>query len=131
MDYLGIDFEPDALEQFAQVELNGRMGDPTGRKLYSSLSSEPDQKWKHTLANPLRKAWSRRYLRFLGSERLATMGYDRERMEHQLDSQPASLDSLIPDLGQLVKDLAKEPVRVRTRNRRVGAPNVIRRLIRA
>jgi hypothetical protein len=131
MDYLGIDFEPDALEQFAEVELNGRMGDPTGRKRYSALSSEPDQKWKQTLANPLRKAWARRYLRFMGSERLATMGYDRERVEHRLDSQPTSLDSLIPDLGQLFKDLAKEPVRVRTRYRRVDTPNVIRQLIRA
>jgi hypothetical protein len=130
-EHIGIEFEPDALEQFAGVELHGRMGDPTGRKLYSALSAEPDQKWKQTLANPLRRAWAHRYLRFLGSERLATMGYDRVRVEHQLDAQPSSLDSLIPDLGELVKDLAKEPVRVRTRYRRVGTPNVIRQLIRA
>jgi hypothetical protein len=131
MDYLEIDFEPDALKSFTEVELNGRMGDPTGRRRYSALSSEPQQKWKSTLANPLRRAWCRRYLRFLGAERLMAMGYDLEQMLYELDSQPASLDSLIPDLGQLLVDVAKEPIRARTRSRRVGAPNVIRELIRS
>ena len=83
------------------------MGDPTGRKRYSTLSSEPEEKWKATLANPIRKEWCRRYLRFLGTERLATMGYERERMERQLDSQPTSMASFLPDLGQLALDLAR------------------------
>jgi hypothetical protein len=131
MDYLEIDFESDSLQRFATVELNGRMGDPTGRRQYSALSSEPDQKWKRTLVNPLRKTWCRRYLRFLGAERLAVMGYDRRQILRELDSQPTSLDSMIPDFGQFVKDMAKEPIRVRTRSRRVGAPNVIRQLIGA
>jgi hypothetical protein len=131
MKYLEIDFEPDALKRFAKVELGGRMGDPTGRKRYSALSSEPDQKWKRTLANPIRKAWCRRYLRFLGTERLSVMGYDRENMTAELNSQPTSLEWMISDSGQLAKDLVKEPIRARTRSRRVGAPNVIRQLIRA
>ena len=131
MDYLEIDFEPDSLERFTKVELNGRMGDPTGPKRYSALSSEPDQKWKRTLANPLRKTWCRRYLRFLGTERLAAMGYDRKQILRELNSQPTSYESMIPDLGQFVKDVAKEPIRVRTRSQTIGSPNVIRELIRA
>ena len=72
MDYLGIDFEPDALASFAKVELGGRMGDPTGAKRYSALSSEPQQKWKRrlrtrsaasglaaTFASSARSAWPR------------------------------------------------------------------------
>lgn len=131
MDYLGIEFEPEALAGFAKIELGGRMGDPTGRKMYSTLSAEPLQKWKGTLANPLRREWSRRYLRFLGTARLATMGYELEQIASELDSQPASLDSFAADLWQAAMDVAKEPVRVRTRGRRLGTPSVIRRLLEA
>lgn len=131
MDYLEIEFEPGALASFAKVELGGRMGDPTGRKQYSALSAEPQQKWKGTLANPLRRAWCRRYLRFLGAKRLATMGYDLDRLVGELDSQPISLDSFVPDLWAAAKDVAKEPLRVRTRSRRIGTPNIIRELLDA
>jgi hypothetical protein len=131
MDYLGIEFDPDSLTSFAEVELNGRMGDPTGRKRYSALSSEPGQKWKRTLANPLRREWSRRYLRFLGAGRIAAMGYDLATMEAELEALPPSLDSALPDALRALVDVAKEPIRVRTRNRRVGSLNVIRELLRA
>lgn len=130
-DYLGIEFEPEALAGFAKVDLGGRMGDPTGRKQYSSLSAEPLQKWKGTLANPLRREWCRRYLRFLGTARLATMGYEIDRMVAELDAQPASLDCFAADIWQATKDVAKEPVRVRTRGRRLGTPSVIRQLLEA
>jgi hypothetical protein len=129
MAYLGIEFEAGSLSAFADVALNGRMGDPTGVKRYTQLSAEPEQKWKGTLANPLRRSWCRRYLRFLGDRRLAVMGYDRRQIERELLLQPPSLDSLAPDFGRLLKDVAKEPVRLRTRHRRVGSPNVIRALL--
>lgn len=131
MDYLEIEFEPDALSSFAAVALNGRMGDPTGVRRYTELSAEPEQKWKGTLANPLRRAWCRRYLRFLGHERLALMGYDAERLERELLTQRATLESMGADLARLCADVAKEPIRVRTRHRRVGTPNVIRALLRS
>ena len=39
---------------------------------------------------------------------------------------------LLPgDLGRLIKDVAKEPVRVWTRNRKLGSPSVIRTLLSA
>ncbi|HEY0390950.1 MAG TPA: sulfotransferase [Solirubrobacterales bacterium] len=129
MGYLGIEFEPEALANFAKIELGGRMGDPTGRQRYSTLSAEPQHKWKGTLANPLRREWCRRYLRFLGAARLATMGYEIERMTSELDSQSASLDSFAADLWRAAKDVATEPVRVRTRGRRLGTSSAIRPLL--
>jgi Sulfotransferase family len=45
MEYLGITFEPEALNRFSQVELNGRMGDPTGVKLYSALRLSSSRKY--------------------------------------------------------------------------------------
>ncbi|MCW2988504.1 MAG: Sulfotransferase family protein [Solirubrobacterales bacterium] len=131
MEYLGIEFDPCTLTDFSKVELRGRMGDPTGRKRYSQLSSEPGQKWRRTLANPIRREWCRRYLRFLGSDRLATMGYDLDRLLADLDSLPPSTESLGSDLWEALRDVAKEPIRVRTRTRRIGSPNVIRELLRA
>ncbi len=131
MDYLEIEFKPETLNRFAEVKLNGRMGDPTGARRYSSLSAEPQQKWKETLVNPLRRAWCHRYLGYIGTDRLATMGYDRAQLLRELDAQPASTKALLPDLGRLVEDLAREFVRVRTRNRTIGGPNVIRELISA
>ena len=51
IEYLGIDFDPQTLERFTDVQLKGRMGDPTGRRLYSTLSNDPVGKWRGTLAN--------------------------------------------------------------------------------
>lgn len=131
MTYLEIEFEPEALTRFSELELNGRMGDLTGAKLYSALSSAPQEKWKRTLANPLRKEWSRRYLRFLGEDRLAVMGYDAEQLTRELNAQPTSFSDLVPDLGRLIGDLAKEPVRMQARRRGIGGPNVLRELLRS
>ena len=59
------------------------------------------------------------------------MGYDYAQLVCELDAQPVRMDSLLPDLGRLMKDVAKEPVRVWTRNRKLGSPNVIRALLGA
>jgi hypothetical protein len=130
MTYLGMEFDPGALDRFSDVKLNGRMGDPTGVKRYAKLSTEPTHKWKGSLSNPLRKAWCRRYLRFLGNERLAVMGYDGDEILRELNEQPTTTSSLVPDLGRLIADVAKEPVRVRMRRQGLGGPNVIRELLR-
>jgi hypothetical protein len=131
MDYLGIDFDPRTLDRFADVELNGRMGDPTGVRRYSALSAAPAQKWKSTLANPLRKASYLRYLRYLGRDRLATMGYEADELIDELTEQATTMSSLVPDLGRLLLDVAKEPVRVRIRRDGIGGPSVIRELVNA
>lgn len=130
MAYLEIEFDPRALDRFNEVELCGRMGDHVGAGRYSSLSAEPAQKWAATIANPLRKMWCRRYLRFLGDERLAVMGYDGEALSDQLDARPLGTSLLLEDLRSLIGDVAREPVRVHMRRRGIGGPNVIRELLR-
>ncbi len=129
MKYLELEFQPDTLRRFAEVKLDGRMGDKTGVKQYSALSTEPAQKWKRALANPLRKAYARKYVQLLGCERLAAIGYDHHQILAELDSQPTTMASLAPDLSRLLVDVAKEPVRVRIRGQGVGGPNVIRSLL--
>ena len=84
--YLGLSFEPSVLARFASVSIGGRMGDPTGRIVYSSLSAEPLVKWKSALASPVRKRWARQYLRHLGEHHLRVMGYDIRDLEHEIDA---------------------------------------------
>jgi hypothetical protein len=129
LGYLGIDFDPDSLARFADVKLVGRMGDPTGVGRYSALSREPERKWRASLANPLRKEYCRRYLRYLGERRLATMGYELQALIAELDALPVTGSSLASDAGRLALDLVKEPVRVRIRRDGIGGPSVIRELL--
>jgi hypothetical protein len=131
MDYLGIEFDPEALRRFSKVELHGRMGDPTGTKRYAALSTEPLDKWRSTLANPVRIEWCRRFVRFLGRERLEVMGYSQDELLRELDSQPLRLTGLLPDLRRMTIDIAKEPARVRIRRQGLSGPNVVRELLRA
>jgi hypothetical protein len=100
-DYLELDFDPAILTGFADVALRGRVGDQWGSQKYKTLSREPLEKWKHSLANPLRKAWCRRYLQWLGGERLAVMGYDLSRLLAELEAVPVSLRHLASDLVRM------------------------------
>lgn len=97
-DYLQLPFQSEMLSSFSEVKLKGRMGDPTGTKRYQTLSTEPLEKWKQTLANPLRKAWCRRYLNWIGADRLAAMGYDQNCLHKELDGIPSRMRNIGSDL---------------------------------
>jgi hypothetical protein len=86
-EYIGMPFDRSAIERFTEVELHGRKGDQLGPARFDSLSTEPLDKWRLVVNNPVRRAWARRYLRWIGPERLAQMGYD--------------LDELMAELGRL------------------------------
>ena len=96
-DYLDLPFSEDLLTAFSEVRLEGSMGDPTGARRYSTISAEPLEKWRATLANPYRKRWCRGYLRWVGAERLAVMGYDLEELLEQLDAIGTSPRSVASD----------------------------------
>lgn len=96
--YLDLPFDASILGRFDAVTLNGRKGDPTGVRKYDQVSQEPLQHWRNVLANPLRKAWCRRYLRWLGHERLAVMGYDLDALMGELDSLPTTYGRLGSDV---------------------------------
>jgi hypothetical protein len=95
--YLELPADERVGETFSQVKLEGRLGDYAGSKTYATISSEPLDKWKRTLRNPLRKRWARRYLQWIGSERLKTMGYNLETLLAELDAVPVSMQHLISD----------------------------------
>lgn len=100
-DFLELDFDPAVLSDFADVSLTGRFGDPTGASRYRSLSTEPLEKWTHTLDGEVRRRWCSRYLDQLGERALEAMGYDAADLRRQLGETPASRSSTrdVLDLG--------------------------------
>lgn len=99
--YLGVPFEPAMISDFQSVELSGEMGDPTGVKAYRSISDRSLEKWKQSLRNPLRKMWCRAYLRWLGTDRLRSLGYDLDAIENELASIPFSLSRIGGDIARM------------------------------
>ena len=83
-DYLELPFDPATSSGFNKVNFKGKMGDPCGGREYKSLNHEPLEKWKQTLHSPIRVAWCRNYLRWIGDERLAAMGYDLTELDQAL-----------------------------------------------
>lgn len=96
--YLGLPYNPELFSRFAEVQLKGRMGDHSGTKRHQTLSQEPLNKWTRTMANPIRKAWCRRYLRWIGAERLNVMGYSLSELRTELDAAPTRLQRVGSDL---------------------------------
>lgn len=105
VDTLGLEWEDPILASFTEVSVAGRVGDPTGVEQYDHLSSEPLVKWRTHLNTPIRKAWSRRYLKWLGSARLATMGYELHELMTELDEIPLRYSKLPADLANAIKGL--------------------------
>ncbi len=95
-DLLGLDPADATAAAFAGTSLNGRMGDRTGTAAYAEISGEPVDRWRSTMANPLRKRWCSGYLRAVGRERLAVMGYDLDELAGEvaaLATRPAGVAS--------------------------------------
>lgn len=106
-EYLELKFDPDVLKHFSKVSFSGRLGDPTGVKNYQVVDTAPLEKWKTVINNPLRKMWCRRYLGWLGEERLKVMGYDFEELLRDLDSTKMTLGNLFSDIVSMVNPKVK------------------------
>jgi 16S rRNA G966 N2-methylase RsmD len=90
-EYIGLSYDPATLERFGEVELHGRLGDTVGTRLYREVSQEPLAKWRRTIDTPVRKAWCRRYLLWIGRERLAQMGYELDALLEELGTADVSI----------------------------------------
>ena len=96
-DYLEIHLDAELLKSFQDVTFSGTMGDPTGAKKYRHIEMAPLDKWKTTISNPFRKGWCRRYLEWIGEERMKIMGYDLHEVACDLDSVRVSSRHLLSD----------------------------------
>lgn len=111
--YLDLDFDPNSLSRFRDVALTGRLGDQSGTERYARLSTEPLQKWRETICNPMRKAWCERYLKWIGSDRLETMGYSLPELLGELEEVTPGYRRLGVDAVDVSESLVRELVRAR------------------
>lgn len=86
LGHLDLGWEPAVLEAFTAVSVSGPVGDPTGILAYDAVSTAPLEKWRRSLASPVRTAWCDRYLRWIGADRLALMGYDINELRRALST---------------------------------------------
>ncbi|MGH8873802.1 MAG: sulfotransferase family protein [Acidimicrobiia bacterium] len=98
LEYLELQYEEELLEKFPGTHFSGNYaGDSLGIRAYSGVSREPLDKWRATLTGPLRRRWCANYLRRIGQERLAVMGYDLDALLRQLASVPPAFDDVVSD----------------------------------
>lgn len=89
LDYLELPDDPGMAERLGSVTVS--RGDPNALSPeFQTIRSDRVERWKQVFNNPLRKRWARRYLRWIGKERLAVMGYDLDEILAELDSTPTS-----------------------------------------
>ena len=115
-EYVGLPFDPAALDGFSDVSLTGRMGDPTGVHRYRALAPETLDKWRATVSTPVRKRWCRKYLEWLGAERLAVMGYDQAQLLRDLDALEPSGGDTVQDVRDTVVSMTRGALRARLRS---------------
>jgi len=98
-DYLELSFDPVILDGYSKIKLHGRGGISNYNNLeYQTMSLDPIAKWRNVITNPLRKMYCRRYLRWIGQERLAIMGYDLDDLLNQLNVVPFDFQYFFSDL---------------------------------
>ena len=95
-DYLGLDLVLGTATATTDSQLRGRFGDRVGSAQYDTVSTGSLTKWRGVLSSPARKAWCRRYIRWIGRDRLAMMGYQ--------------LDALLADLANAPRDIRGTPL---------------------
>jgi hypothetical protein len=112
--YLGVPDRESGVDRFGELELkNPEYWDPTGTRKYDRVTTESLDRWKQTMRNPLRQAWARRYVRWIGRERLAVMGYDLDEVLAEIDALPFGLDRLSSDVAAAARGYGKRRLRAR------------------
>jgi len=85
MEYLELDYTQEMLKDFSAQNIEGRMGDKSGVKDYSSISTEPLEKWKDVINNPVRKWYVKKYIKQIDTQVLSDQGYDKFALIKEID----------------------------------------------
>ena len=101
MSFMELPYEAGSAGVFDNNSLRGRMGDKSGIQSYETVRSAPLAKWPDVMGNPLRRAWAKRYVEWIGEARLATMGYSIAAIRAELRDTPQSLRFVGSDLVRM------------------------------
>jgi hypothetical protein len=114
LGYLALSDEDTGVDRFQELELRNRdYWDPTGPAKYDRVSTGSVEGWKQVMRNPLRRDWAKRYVRWIGRERLAVMGYDLDAILAEIEAVPVGTNRLASDLAAAASGYARRRVRSR------------------
>ncbi len=122
LQFLALPDDAFDIANLTAVKLNGRMGDPTGPEHYETISHVPIEKWSKTLCNPIRKRWTRNYVRWIGHDRLKQMGYQIDDLIEALNESPTSLQHIGTDSLRLLYGTLQAVAEIRILKRKLGLP---------
>lgn len=80
-NYLGLEYKKQVLNKFSQQNTKGDLGDPTGTKIYSKISTEGLNKWETTFNSIIRKRFAIRLINKLNDKDLSVQGYSKLRIK--------------------------------------------------
>jgi hypothetical protein len=87
-NHLDLDLDPGrATREFGAFPVSERLGDRWGAARFDQVSAAPLDEWPSHYDTSVRRLWARRYLDWLGDDRLAVMGYDRADLLDQIKGQ--------------------------------------------
>lgn len=123
-DYLGLKYDKKVVKNFNSVELEGGYGDKKGNKKYKKIKKETINKWKKTINNPVRKMWTKSYIKWIGRKDISLIGYDLDEMVCQIDQVPISLRQTLSDAWGVLRCRIRpwiEPVILRDKIQSIGS----------
>ena len=85
-EYLEIEYDDKMLQNFINQNTKGRMGDPTGIKEYSSITTSSFYKWKNTFNTPFRKKLIYNYIETISSDTLRAHGYSKKEILREIEN---------------------------------------------
>lgn len=94
-----LDLPDNFWQNYHATKINGIMGDRNAKK-QPFLNDDSIPKWLLTFNNSFRKRWAKKYLNWIGSERLHIMGYDKEEIISDLERIPNN------DKKKIISDMA-------------------------
>jgi hypothetical protein len=118
LTYLELPFDDTIIDRFSQLPMQNRdFWDPKASR-FGTISDQQLDTWKLLMANPLRKTWCRRYIRWIGPERLELMGYEPALIEAEIQALATSPHHLRTDLVRAAQGYGRR----RRRSITVNAP---------
>ena len=111
------------------VNLQGEMGDPKRHQTGNTVRPQ-SQSWRKRPVTLLRKRWMRRYIQWIGADRMETMGYEIESFLTDIDDLPIKWDGFADDFikmtGAALYRFANTPVlKIKWQNLVKGRPNYV------
>lgn len=98
LSYLGLDGGFNLTSALKDADI--MWGDRTGQFKYKNVSTDSIDSWKEVMSSPYRKAWGKRYLNWIGRDRLELIGYDMEELRAAIHDAQSQYRYLLSDIAR-------------------------------